>query len=619
MKYPILFVFLFILCSYLVYGKDPAAITIDSRLGSFGELVNDTVSNGHLPESQQDGPPQVSIIQPLNGSVFDGGQIKVDYVISGATPKSVKISVDDKPVQLLIDVKIGQNAVIVDVPGQDCKISIVAQNNFGASVPAVVNLTRNEYIFKPTLYILAIGISNYSNPDIRLQFPAKDAIDFSQSMLRQKGLLYEKVELRLLTDNKANAENIRDGLYWLQTETTSRDIAMLYMAGHGVNNNVGDFYFMPVNANIERINASCVGYAEIKGAIAAIAGKVIVFMDACHSGNILGNNQRRAAVISQAVNDLAETENGTIVFTSSTGRQFSLENPEWNNGAFTKALVEGLNGKADLFGRKVITVKNLDSYIANRVKGLTKGQQAPTTIIPTGIPDFPLAVVPDSGLLTATPHPEISKSDNLSENMPTTRQEEVEGENMGIPVDPIVENEKLASVTSVRQPLFYVALTSGISSFGSVSGDTGNGTTAFVFGADVAYFFNSWLGVGVKLNVGSCDVDFAGAGSYHDRVMFYGPALYIRKGKDKLAFTLGTGIGGLNWNISKAGIDDVSLDNGSYTSMGGFLSAGVSYMFTQYFGLGLNAQSTLGSVKDATRNERNPAGAGITLGLNFRF
>ena len=357
-KYPTTFILL--LFSFLVYGQEP---------------------------------PQALIIQPLNGTVFDGEHIKVDYFVAGTEPKSARIMVDDRPVQLLTEVKTGQNTVIVELPARDCKISIIVQNEFGASVPAVVNLKRNEQIFKPTLYVLAIGISNYDNPDLRLQFPAKDAVDFSMAMLRQQGVLYEKVELRLLTDEQANAENIRDGLQWMKTETTYRDVAMLYMAGHGINNNVGDFFFMPVNADIDRLNATCVGYREIKETLDANAGKLLVFMDACHSGNVLGGNQQRAAMLSQAISELTGADNGAVIFTSSTGRQFSLENSEWNNGAFTKALVEGLNGAADLFGRKTITVKNLESYVANRVKELTKGQQAPTTIIPNSVPDFPIAVV----------------------------------------------------------------------------------------------------------------------------------------------------------------------------------------------------------------------------------
>ena len=370
MKQHLLLLFILFLCPLMVHGQEP--------LQSKAEA------------------PQVTIIQPINGTVFDEEHIKVTYMISGSAPNLAKILLNDKPVQLLNEVKLGENSVVVDVPARDCKISIVVQNEFGASVPAVVHLTRSEYIFKPALYVLSIGISNYANPDIRLQFPAKDATDFSQAMFRQEGLLYEKVVVRLLTDGQATAENIREGLYWLQTETTSRDVAMLYMAGHGVNNNVGDFFFMPVKADIDRINSTCVGYTEIKGTIDIIAGKRIVFMDACHSGNVLGNNLRRAVPINQAIIELTGAENGAVIFTSSTGRQFSLENPEWNNGAFTKAIVEGLDGKADLFGRKTVTVKSLDSYVANRVKELTKGQQAPTTIIPTSVPDYPLTIIPEA-------------------------------------------------------------------------------------------------------------------------------------------------------------------------------------------------------------------------------
>ena len=45
-------------------------------------------------------------------------------------------------------------------------------------------------------------------------------------------------------------------------------------------------------------------------------------------------------------NELKAAENGIVVFTSSTGNELSQEKEEWNNGAFTKAVVEGLRGAA---------------------------------------------------------------------------------------------------------------------------------------------------------------------------------------------------------------------------------------------------------------------------------
>lgn len=123
----------------------------------------------------------------------------------------------------------------------------------------------------------------------------------------------------------------------------------------------------------------------------SLAGKAVLFIDTCHSGNVMGK-RRGIADINAVVNELTSAENGVVVFASSTGRQYSLEEPSWGNGAFTKALVEGITGKADYSGRGRITINMLDLYLSERVKELTEGKQTPTTSKPQTIQDFPLAV-----------------------------------------------------------------------------------------------------------------------------------------------------------------------------------------------------------------------------------
>ncbi len=85
------------------------------------------------------------------------------------------------------------------------------------------------------------------------------------------------------------------------------------------------------------------------------------------------------------------------VFAYSTGNQYSAEDPAWGNGAFTKAVLEGINGKADFTGKGRITINMLDLYISERVKELTKGKQTPTTTKPQTVPDFPIAVIRRGG------------------------------------------------------------------------------------------------------------------------------------------------------------------------------------------------------------------------------
>ena len=169
---------------------------------------------------------------------------------------------------------------------------------------------------------------------------------------------------------------------------------MIFYAGHGINDNNGIFYMLPVAAELERIRATCLNFEELKQTVSSIAGKVVVFIDACHSGNVMGSSRRGGGNdINAVVNELSSTENGAITFTSSTGKEFSLEDAAWGNGAFTKAVIEGLNGKAVINGKNKITIKSLDAYVSERVKEITGGRQHPTSVSPPNVSDFPIAVM----------------------------------------------------------------------------------------------------------------------------------------------------------------------------------------------------------------------------------
>ena len=119
----------------------------------------------------------------------------------------------------------------------------------------------------------------------------------------------------------------------------------------------------------------------------------MLFVDTCHSGNVIGRaTTRQARDSTGAVNEMASSENGLVVFASSTGGQFSQENADCGNGAFTKAVVEGLQGADDFKKRGRITYKGLDAYVSDRVDELTRGEQTPVTPVLAGVPDFVIAL-----------------------------------------------------------------------------------------------------------------------------------------------------------------------------------------------------------------------------------
>ncbi|MBF0466241.1 MAG: caspase family protein [Nitrospirae bacterium] len=352
-------------------------------------------------------PPVVRILSPSSGAEVANTSLTVRYELrtqDDAPVTSIKVLVNgerqDSEKGITVKPNEGtSNEVKVTIPGKDSEIAIIAENRNSASEPAIVFVRwcgavkkDDEFVIKPKLYILAIGVNRYKDKELRLAYSSKDATDFAGVMKTQKGKLYRDVEIKVITDENASKVNVLDGLDWIQKQVTSKDIAMVLLSGHGVNDSNGVYYYLPADVDTERLKSTAVPFSEIKSTVSALAGKTLFFIDTCHSGNVMGG-RKGLDDINGVINELTSAENGAIVFAASTGRQYSLEDPSWGNGAFTKAVVEGLSGKADMKGSGRITVNMLDLYISERVKELTKGKQTPTTTKPATVPDFPIAVV----------------------------------------------------------------------------------------------------------------------------------------------------------------------------------------------------------------------------------
>ncbi len=98
-----------------------------------------------------------------------------------STERSVKIVGKERDV----------DEIRVPVPERDADISIIAENRFAVSEPATVRVKwkgakKDEFVLKPKLYVLAIGVSKYEDKSLALAFAAKDARDFASTLQRQK-------------------------------------------------------------------------------------------------------------------------------------------------------------------------------------------------------------------------------------------------------------------------------------------------------------------------------------------------------------------------------------------------------------------------------------------------
>lgn len=358
-------------------------------------------------------PPVLRITSPAEGTRFATNEVAFSYEWrspSGLALDKVEVLIDGRPLaargfdrlQAPAAGSAPRTATIsITLPARDVEVALVARSGDLFSEPARVRLTwvggdtRGSDLLKPKLYALVIGVSNYKEPGLKLGYAAKDARDFAKALEGQKDGMYSSVETRLITDSEVTRATIIRGLKWLEQQVTSRDIGIVFLAGHGVADRKNTYWFLPFDATPEEVDISAVSQDDIKRTLQNLAGKALLFLDTCHAGQALTTTERRrsAVDINAVVNELAAAENGVVAFASSTGRQVSVERDDWQNGAFTKALIEGLlDGRADLLGKGIITISQLDAFVVNRVKELTGGTQHPVMTRPSTVPDFPIAL-----------------------------------------------------------------------------------------------------------------------------------------------------------------------------------------------------------------------------------
>jgi hypothetical protein len=273
------------------------------------------------------------------------------------------------------------------------RLQIAAQGPNGVSMPVEFDVRSSAAALRerprPSLYVAAVGVSRYANPVINLQQAAKDARDFARALERQQGAFYDAVHTRVLTDENATRAAVLDALKWLRTTPGPNDIAVLFFAGHGVVDAADTYYFLPHDMRESQLQRSAVSETQLRDALAAIKGRTLFFVDTCYASHAIGKLDRRETV--RLVNGLAQSEMGVIVFSGSASRQESLESAAWGNGAFTKALLDGLTGLADSRRVGFVTHVGLDGYVAQAVRNLTVGRQTPVTVLPQGIADYPIA------------------------------------------------------------------------------------------------------------------------------------------------------------------------------------------------------------------------------------
>ncbi len=236
------------------------------------------------------------------------------------------------------------------------------------------------------LYLLAIGISAYNRDyakNLRLHYADRDAHDLASAIANTQGSLYARVNPQVLENKDANKAGIMRALATMEAGVergTGSDLAVVHFSGHGALVD-GKLYLLPQEVDARDavgIKTTALGIDDLRGELLRLAahGRVLVLLDACHSGATTMDGKALVMDATALRTELAAAN--ITVLTSSSAGEASLENDQWQHGAFTKVLLDALSDPAaDTDHNGLINTIGLTHFVNEHVPELTDGKQIP--------------------------------------------------------------------------------------------------------------------------------------------------------------------------------------------------------------------------------------------------
>lgn len=243
---------------------------------------------------------------------------------------------------------------------------------------------------KPTLHALVIGINEYRNPKLLLNFAVADATLFADTLRTVAAPLFAAAEIKVLTTPaETTRDNILRELKAMQA-MNPEDIFVLYMASHGTVDD-GEYYLITSNVGstrIERLRTDAIGQSMFKDLLGNIpATKKLVVIDTCSAGAL--GEAIQVAMLTRGMSEdtamkILSRAVGSTILSAATSAQEALEGYQ-GHGLFTFVLAEGLKGKADKSRTGFVKTTELADYVDGEVPLLAerifKKAQYPTISI----------------------------------------------------------------------------------------------------------------------------------------------------------------------------------------------------------------------------------------------
>ena len=286
-----------------------------------------------------------------------------------------------------------------------------------SSYKKTIEIESHQKVDKPDLYLITLGVSKFEQSQYDLKYARKDAEDII-SFFKGTKLQFKKIHTKKLVDDEVTIENVEE-LKNFASHSKSNDVFIFFAAGHGVLDVDLDYYFASYDMDFMKPQERGIPYDLFEQILdESKSRKKVMFLDACHSGEIDKDEVVENVVSDEEEGDLTfrgstrsvsnkydinsfelsrslfadmRLNNGSTVVSSAGGAEFAIEGDEWNNGVFTFCMLKGLrDGEADLNNDKVIMLSELQKFVQNEVIKISKGRQTPTSRVENLNNDFRL-------------------------------------------------------------------------------------------------------------------------------------------------------------------------------------------------------------------------------------
>lgn len=324
-------------------------------------------------------PPVVKITGPNNGEVAgdtvtvtasvqprDGGLGRAEWRINGVT-RGVVSKLDNGTTSLTESFALDAGESVVD-------LVVYNQMNLLSSAPSSlkVSVKPSAEQLQPKLFLLAVGINDYWDSRIKLNFASGDAKALSDAVSVAGKQLYREVVVVSLLDRDATRDKLDKAFGDISRQARPQDVFIFFLAGHGKTVD-GRYYFIPQEFRYrdkDSIATGGIGQDQLQQWLARVPAKKSIFIsDTCESGSLTNESSSRGLEKVAALERLTNAM-GRTVLSASTDDAPALEGYN-GHGVFTYALLQGI-GAADANSDGAIDVTELAAYVDAQVPEISQ-------------------------------------------------------------------------------------------------------------------------------------------------------------------------------------------------------------------------------------------------------